>query len=210
MDHQSAVREKLAERYLLRELEGPERDSFEEHYFSCELCADDVRAAAQFIQGARAELTPRYHAPADHERSGWSAWFGWIWSPAPAYALALTLGVLMLIRQPADVSSVQVLSFVNLRPVTRGTPQLVRIAPGQRIIPVTVSVPAGASYECTFTSPAGVKQVFNVSAVPDGTISLALPASAAAGGRSLLLVRSRTAGVSFEDEFELTTEQHEH
>ena len=209
MDHQVAVREKLAERYLLRELEGADRESFEEHYFSCELCADDVRAGAQFIEGAKAEMAARNHVPvpADQEPSGWRTWLGWFWSPGPAYALALTLGILTLFRQPAQVSSVEVLSFVNLRPVTRGTPQVVRIAPGQRIIPVTVSVPAGASYECTLSNTAGMKQVFNVPAAPDGIISLALPVSGTANARSRLLVRSKTAGVSFEDEFEFTTDQ---
>ena len=32
-----------AERYLLGELTDAERDQFEEHFFDCSACADDVR-----------------------------------------------------------------------------------------------------------------------------------------------------------------------
>jgi anti-sigma factor RsiW len=42
-----------AEKYLLGELAPEVREQFEEHYFECEACANDVKAGAAFIDGAR-------------------------------------------------------------------------------------------------------------------------------------------------------------
>ena len=44
MSHDNAVATMAAERYLLDELTEAERDVFEEHYFTCPECAEDVRA----------------------------------------------------------------------------------------------------------------------------------------------------------------------
>jgi hypothetical protein len=52
MDHLQAVNTLAMERYLLEEMPQPERDSFEEHYFSCAECAEDARAAAAMLDGA--------------------------------------------------------------------------------------------------------------------------------------------------------------
>ena len=49
MDHTAVVREKMTERYLLNELEPGVRDEFEEHYFDCPDCAQDISVAAQFV-----------------------------------------------------------------------------------------------------------------------------------------------------------------
>jgi len=42
MDHETAVKTGATERYLLGELTGEDRDRFEEHYFMCPECAEDV------------------------------------------------------------------------------------------------------------------------------------------------------------------------
>src|SRR5258708_1862082 len=54
MDHETAVRTSATERYLLGELTGEDRDSFEEHYFMCPECAEDVRALTVFAANAKA------------------------------------------------------------------------------------------------------------------------------------------------------------
>jgi len=54
--HQNAVRDMTVERYLLDELAPLERDEFESHAFGCTECAADLRAAAAFIEAARAVL----------------------------------------------------------------------------------------------------------------------------------------------------------
>lgn len=56
MDHSEAIQGSYAEKYLLGELNPVQRDLFEDHYFDCLICADDVHAGAVFIDNARALL----------------------------------------------------------------------------------------------------------------------------------------------------------
>ncbi|HTM48767.1 MAG TPA: zf-HC2 domain-containing protein [Bryobacteraceae bacterium] len=53
MDHETAVRISAAERYHLGEMTGADRDAFEEHYFMCPECAEDVRALTVFAANAK-------------------------------------------------------------------------------------------------------------------------------------------------------------
>src|ERR1044072_7052993 len=48
MKHQTCVESKVAERYLIGELPPAEREAFEQHYFECEDCAEDVRLGSSF------------------------------------------------------------------------------------------------------------------------------------------------------------------
>src|SRR5204863_8188177 len=56
MTHQDAVDTLASERYLLDEMSEQDRQTFEEHYFGCEICADDLRVAAAMLQGAKEGL----------------------------------------------------------------------------------------------------------------------------------------------------------
>jgi anti-sigma factor RsiW len=56
VDHQSAVDRNLTERYVLGELETAEADEFEEHFFDCAACADDVRRASILAANLKAVL----------------------------------------------------------------------------------------------------------------------------------------------------------
>jgi Putative zinc-finger len=53
MDHAEAVRSKAAERYLLGEMTPSAREEYEEHFFGCVECAQDVQAGAVFVDAAR-------------------------------------------------------------------------------------------------------------------------------------------------------------
>src|SRR5438270_733873 len=44
VEHETAVQQKLTERYLLNELDVDARNEFEEHFFDCPECAFDVQA----------------------------------------------------------------------------------------------------------------------------------------------------------------------
>jgi hypothetical protein len=48
MEHQAAVETHAVERYLLGEMPADEREAFEDHYFACVACAEEVRVGAQF------------------------------------------------------------------------------------------------------------------------------------------------------------------
>lgn len=54
MDHETALKLQAAERYAQGELPGQERDAFEEHFFSCEECAEEVRWEQMFSANAKA------------------------------------------------------------------------------------------------------------------------------------------------------------
>lgn len=54
MDHEMVVREKLAERYFLNELDSEVRDQFEGHFFDCPECSLDIRTGSVFIDQTKA------------------------------------------------------------------------------------------------------------------------------------------------------------
>jgi hypothetical protein len=58
MDHDDAIRISASERYLLGTLDEAEREAFEEHYFDCIECADEVRSAAAILAAAGALPEP--------------------------------------------------------------------------------------------------------------------------------------------------------
>ncbi|MEA2329528.1 MAG: hypothetical protein QOE68_4487 [Thermoanaerobaculia bacterium] len=55
MNHEDAVKSMATERYTLDEMEPAERDAFEEHFFECSFCADDVVDSAKFAAGVRSD-----------------------------------------------------------------------------------------------------------------------------------------------------------
>ena len=68
MDHSQALRLHAAEKYLLGELAPEVREQFEEHYFECEECANDVKAGAAFIDCARVSFKGSPGLPRISER----------------------------------------------------------------------------------------------------------------------------------------------
>jgi len=91
MNHQLAVETRATERYMLDELDQESRSAFEEHYFSCYDCAADVKAAAVFVDNAKAVLL----TPAFGEKRQRSIFLDWRWmAPAAALAACLVLALL--------------------------------------------------------------------------------------------------------------------
>jgi hypothetical protein len=80
MDHLEAKRLHAAEKYVLGELTADQRDAYEEHYFDCAECAEDVKATLTFVSAGRevfredpvpSAVAPKELAP----RSRWTSWF---------------------------------------------------------------------------------------------------------------------------------------
>jgi hypothetical protein len=111
MDHNEAVEQMIAERYLLDELTPDAREAFEEHLFDCPECALDLRAGAAFVQEAKAqlpELTSASPAPVPSRSRSFKAkrdwWLSWLQPAfaAPVFAtLLLVLGYQNLVTYPA-------------------------------------------------------------------------------------------------------------
>jgi len=53
MEHTEAVNANAAERYLLRELTETEADSFEDHFFECRACGEEVREGTRMLEALR-------------------------------------------------------------------------------------------------------------------------------------------------------------
>jgi hypothetical protein len=53
ISHEEAVRNLMAERYLLGELMEEERSSYEEHMFSCEACFDQIKVGTELVSQIR-------------------------------------------------------------------------------------------------------------------------------------------------------------
>jgi hypothetical protein len=80
MDHLEAKRLHASEKYTLGELTADQRDAYEEHYFDCAECAEDVKATLTFVAAGRevfredpvpVGVAPEQPTP----RSRWTSWF---------------------------------------------------------------------------------------------------------------------------------------
>jgi hypothetical protein len=143
MDHSDVVRLQAVEKYVLGELSAELRDQFEEHYFDCSECAQDVKTLATFMTASRAILAERERSTAAElgkgpERGDWFAWLRpAIALPAMA-ALALVIVFQNVVTIPAlkqhqgtSEAGVFATSY-RLQGATRGdTASRVAIAPEQ-------------------------------------------------------------------------------
>lgn len=79
MDHSDALRLKAAEKYISGDLPGDLRDQFEEHYFDCAECTNDLKALATFVTASRIVFEEEAAAKVplrqpQVERTGWLNW----------------------------------------------------------------------------------------------------------------------------------------
>jgi len=196
MNHLQAVNTSAPERYLLEEMSELERHAFEEHYFSCADCAEDVRLGALMREGAKAGFVDASEAEsvvsfsgAKAARAGRAGRAGMVWRPsafvpwAAAAMLALVAGYQSLIFAPgqARLMQPQALAPVTLRQASRGAEPVVLLPAGTAAITLAVSVDdARGSPELTYDLHAiGGKSVASgrVAAPPSGgTLLLLIPA----------------------------------
>jgi Putative zinc-finger len=140
MEHQRAVENLAVEAYLLGEMTPAEREAFEEHYFECSVCADDLRSASRFVTEMKDVLAAGRRQPAASQKPGRSTaswtWLAWLQPQIAAAAIAILLVVagvesLSLRRQIEDVSAPRILRPQVLRPQTRGTPAILNVPMGE-------------------------------------------------------------------------------
>jgi anti-sigma factor RsiW len=154
MEHEQAVRNLAVECYLLGEMTPGERDAFEEHYFECAICGEDVRAASQFLRDmkgifeagrAQAAVTGKAREPRP-TRWIWPAWLQPQLAAAAIVVLAAVAGVETwstipgLRRQVEEANTPRIAKYQVLRPQTRGAA-------------TALNVPAGGSAVLVFDLP---------------------------------------------------------
>lgn len=121
MTHDQAASTHAAERYLLEELPELERHAFEEHFFSCADCAEDVRAGERMQAAVRdaGQGQPLAFQPRRDRR--WTVALPW----AAAASLALVAGYQSAVVPRFDRPFA--LEPVTLRPANRGPDVIVRL-----------------------------------------------------------------------------------
>src|SRR5262249_7160769 len=89
IDHQQAIKDMLAERYLLGELAEDERDAYEAHLFECNVCFAQVKAGTDFVNYVK-QHGAEAPAPAPPFR-GWRGLLPQAFRPTPPFAFAACL-----------------------------------------------------------------------------------------------------------------------
>lgn len=159
MTHAQAVETNSAERYLLDEMSELERHAYENHYFSCLECAEDVRAAALMRDGAKAGLlgsptVDSVRSFADgkrlHPKSGWRPSIVLPWAVAATLLLAMGYQSSTLVRAPQQQLEPQALVPVTLRPASRGAEPVVPLLREAAAVTLAFEVSAGQTDELVY------------------------------------------------------------
>ena len=99
MDHNEAVRLQAAEKYVLGKLPKEQHAAYEEHYFDCQACAEEIKATVAFMESARQVVGEEAAQAIDEKKlvpaaAQTAGWFGWLLRPAfavPVFAALLLL-----------------------------------------------------------------------------------------------------------------------
>lgn len=207
MDHLEAIRLNAAERYLLGELPGELREQYEDHFFSCSECAQDVAAAATFIDTSRTVLkagiapTP-VDIPAQMAPRSWFSYFlrPAFALPALVFLLAITtyreaVTIPQLKAALSNASAPQALaSFSLITANSRGAAPVKLAAPADRPFSIYIDIPPGgqfSAYVCDVETENGRPEFsLQISAEQaKNTVQLLIPPSRLAAGPHVLILR---------------------
>jgi hypothetical protein len=208
MDHSEAIRIKAAEQYLLGELTGDAREQYEEHFFTCQECASDVRAGAAFLENAKEvfETQKDFAASPAPRARGWFDFF-----LRPAFALpALALLVLVVAYQStiviphlktslAEATAPQAIpAFSLIAENSRGGNPATIHAPLNKPFSIYLDIPPDRRflfYNCELQTESG-RTEFAVRVPAEeakDTVQLLIPASRLQPGNHILVIRGSGA-----------------
>ncbi|HXB55397.1 MAG TPA: zf-HC2 domain-containing protein [Vicinamibacteria bacterium] len=169
MDHEEATSTRAAESYVLGEMTPEERDQYEEHFFSCPECAEEVRAAAIFLENAKSVLAVNLQEGNEPNRGPW--WTGkralfWPLPLGAAAALLVLLGVVgyqSLIVLPSLKDRLREGTALQSAPwyflsISRSELPIVTVSGQQRMVGLTLSKSSDRSfpsYLCEVRNAAG-------------------------------------------------------
>ena len=95
MTHQEINQNEIVERYLLHKLPPEERHAFQEHFFDCDDCFQQVQTTSRFIAGVR-HASRRGLLDRKKEALTWSWSSGWLKSALACSAVLLLLAVVFV------------------------------------------------------------------------------------------------------------------
>jgi len=190
MNHDDAMEMMAAERYILGELEPAERDAFEEHFFDCTVCADDIRDSTKFAAGVRTS-DAKVKVPAAGRFNWWAA-------AASLFAALLGYQSLVVVPRMAETRDAReqsarvLMSPQQLNAESRGssvTPVLVRPdEPALLEIPFTAATPGPHRGEIRDAHGAQVGKAFDVPETGE-LVPLFVPAGTLHSGNYSLVIR---------------------
>ncbi|HEY6273800.1 MAG TPA: zf-HC2 domain-containing protein [Terriglobales bacterium] len=192
MNHEQAVSNQAAERYLLAELSQEEREAFEGHYFDCPACFEQVKLGMDFLHHTRDVLDPE-------PEKGWLARaLGDLLRPVPAFAsVALVLAAGIGVYQQSIIASLKAPRLESSYVVTGqakggASAKVVSVSrkAGLSLKVEFLRKPEFASYQAQIVTASGsVKATVLVPAgVSDDSLTIALPADTLDAGAYSVVV----------------------
>ena len=159
MNHDEAIRIKGTEQYLLNELSPELREQFEEHFFECAECANDLRAGTLFIDQSKAIFAADAVAPPREVPSvvvAKPSWWAWLRPAIAVPVMALLLAVIAYQNWPSNKNA-QVLQAAYVNIGSRGAVPSISTGTGQGfLLRVTVPPDQGySSYSADIYAPDG-------------------------------------------------------
>jgi hypothetical protein len=174
--HQEAVEMLAASRYLLDDMADADRQKFEDHFFSCDLCADDLRITAAMLQGARegfaAPSTSGHVLPmavnvkAPVIKPAWYRSAALPWAAAATLALVTAYQSLWVVPSLRQDSSPLALVPVTLRPASRGVEATIPRGTGPVTLAVEINEPMQGEVTYILSTAAGRQIVSGRAAAP--------------------------------------------
>jgi hypothetical protein len=153
MTHADAIRTLATERYLLDEMSEIERFAFEEHFFDCAECGDDVRSGSVMRRAVKASLLPdasrdQKVVPLNTGKRRWNPAVVVPW--AAAAMLTLVVGYQSLAPAGGDRLHIGALTPVTVRPDSRGTVPTVSVGGDAEAIALALEVNASEGTDLSY------------------------------------------------------------
>jgi hypothetical protein len=199
-----------AERYILEEFPPEERTAFEEHFFECPECAEEVRSASVFAANAKAVLRDeraREAAKLERSASRPGRRFWWPLAASAALNVALLAGFGLERVQPRKAAGdmePQFYQTVAVAAASRGSQSTAVLPAGARFFGVRFDLMPGQqfqSFEVQFLDVKGAVRSEKSLAAPAGEYSelqLAVPVASLEPGEYVVVLRGKQLGNSTE------------
>ena len=205
MDHKTAVKIQAAERYVLDEFSPEQRTEFEDHYFGCTQCADDVKAATILAANAKVVIEEEEaHAVAAvrYPPPKWRLSWGLVASAALNLVLLAGIGLQGLRlgpRKPAASPSMEAQFYQSfgVPAVSRAEMKTLQVPAGSRFFGARFDLTPGRqfdAYEYQILDTAGAlksSQSVKAPAVSGSELQLAVPVASLAPGEYVFVLLGR-------------------
>jgi hypothetical protein len=210
MEHSEAASVHAVERYLLGEMDEPEAEAFELHFFECTMCTEELASGALLVENLRASAAESSPEPAvaahDAGRkilrgSGLAPWWRRPLFAAPAFAaLALAVTVGYQASELARLSQPQAMMAYSPKPATRGEGDRISIPPGVANLAIGLDVQDDPfpAYRCDFYDSSGRLSYSVDDPAPraGAQLSILVPVRSLAAGANTLKLRGLRGGVA--------------